>query len=164
MQKAGIDKIHFHFLCRPFFFSHRNQLKHFLGKALKKQAKSVEMINYIFCEDSYLLQFNRQFLQHDTYTDIITFELSTKDQPLLADVYISVERVRENAKLFNSSFKRELHRVIFHGMLHLLGYKDKSNKDSVLMRANEEALLKRYFNVPREKRGKINRFPVKRIK
>jgi len=111
---------------------------------LKKQGKRVEAINYIFCTDEYLLDLNRQHLNHDTFTDIITFELSDKNQPLVSDVYISIHRVRENARSFSTSFNDELHRVIFHGALHLAGYKDKSKKDSALMRQMENKWLSLY--------------------
>ena len=148
MDKAATDKISFHFLTSPFHFAQRSQLKSFLLKQLKKEGKPVEAINYIFCDDNYLLEVNKQYLKHYTYTDIITFELSPKGQPLLSDIYISIERVKENAKLFHTSFKHELHRVIFHGALHLAGYKDKTAKDAEQMRAKEDEYLKRYF-VPR---------------
>lgn len=115
----------------------------------KKEGRKVEAINYIFCTDDYLLELNKTHLNHDTYTDIITFELSGPHQPILSDVYISVERVKENSKLFNATFKRELHRVIFHGALHLCGYKDKSKEQSHQMRSKEEQYLNKYF-VPRD--------------
>jgi rRNA maturation RNase YbeY len=88
---------------------------------------------------------NKTHLNHDTYTDIITFELSPKNEALIADIYISVERVKENAQSFTTSFQKELHRVIFHGALHLCGYKDKSKKQSQLMRFKEEENLILYF-------------------
>jgi probable rRNA maturation factor len=146
------DRIRFHFLVPPFHFSGRSGLKTFLVKRLKKEGKKIDAINYIFCDDAYLLEINRQYLNHDTYTDIVTFELSPKDQPLLSDIYISVERVKENASRLGPSFKNELHRVIFHGMLHLCGYKDKSVEQAELMRNKEEEWLKQYF-VSRETKG-----------
>jgi probable rRNA maturation factor len=115
MRKADIDKIKFHFLSGRFHFENRTELKAFLLRQLKKEGRSVEAINYIFCDDTYLLEMNRQYLKHDSYTDIITFELSPKGQPLVSDIYISTERVQENARLYKSSFKVELHRVIFQG-------------------------------------------------
>ena len=137
--------IHFHYLVPPFHFSNRSGLKRFLYKQLKVEGKSIDSINYIFCDDAYLLQINQQYLKHDTLTDIITFELSPKTQPLLSDIYISVERIKENAKLYQTSFIKELHRVIFHGALHLVGYKDKTKKDSELMRMMENKWLNEYF-------------------
>lgn len=111
---------------------------------LKKEGRSIEAINYIFCTDAYLLEINKTHLKHDTYTDIITFELSGKGDAIISDIYISVERVRENATTFRTSFLDELCRVIFHGALHLAGYKDKSKADSALMRQMEEDWLKLY--------------------
>ena len=148
MGEKQVGFIRFHFLVKPFFFPHRTRLKEFLYKLTHKQGKSVKTINYIFCDDAYLLSLNRSYLQHDTYTDIITFELSEAGDPLLADIYISVERVKENAREFHATFLMELHRVIFHGALHLCGFKDKTEKDVVQMRAMEELMLKQYF-VPR---------------
>ena len=102
--------------------------------------------NYIFCSDDYLLGINQQFLEHDYYTDIITFDLSPSGKaPLEAELYISVDRVKENATTLGQPFYRELHRVIFHGLLHLMGYKDKQKKDQTLMRQMEEKLLTEYF-------------------
>lgn len=148
MNKEASDKIRFHFLNNQFHFPQRTELKSFLLKQLYKEGKQVEAINYIFCDDNYLLEVNKQYLNHDTFTDIITFELSPKSGPLLSDIYISWERVRENAKEFKSTFRRELHRVIFHGALHLAGYKDKTARDEALMRAKEEEYLSSYL-VPR---------------
>jgi rRNA maturation RNase YbeY len=115
---------------------------------LKKEGREIEHINFIFCDDEYLININKQYLNHDTYTDIITFELSKKGAQLLSDIYISVERVKENAKAFNTSLANELHRVIFHGCLHLCGYKDKSREDEGLMREKETYYLREYL-VPR---------------
>jgi probable rRNA maturation factor len=145
MRKKVNTPIRFHFLTDKFHFENRSRLKNFLLKKIKKQGKSVEAINYIFCSDEYLLEVNRQYLNHDNYTDIITFELSQKDQPLLSDIYISVERVKENTEVFKTSFSKELHRVIFHGALHLCGFKDESKQQAHQMRAEEEQLLNRYF-------------------
>ncbi|WP_366206997.1 rRNA maturation RNase YbeY [Flavihumibacter sp. CACIAM 22H1] len=111
----------------------------------KKEKKSLELLNYIFCTDEYLLDINRSFLQHDYYTDIITFELAEKGEPTQGEVYISIDRVRDNAKLHGQSFQRELHRVIFHGALHLCGYRDKTKKEETLMRQKEEEYLSYYF-------------------
>jgi len=141
--------IHFHFLTQPFFFRRRKELKIFLLGLFKKEGKKIKDINYIFCTDKYLLSLNKTHLKHNTYTDIITFELSPKNENLIADIYISVERVKENAQSFVTSFEKELHRVIFHGALHLCGYTDKTKKQSQLMRLKEDENLGLYF-VPRE--------------
>ena len=147
-----MSKIQFHFLTEPFHFANRTKLKKFILDSLRTEGRAVEYINFIFCTDSYLLSLNQGYLGHDTYTDIITFELSPKGHPILSDIYISVERVRENAKQFKTSFGRELHRVIFHGTLHLMGLKDKTNAQAAVMRESEEKYLSAYF-VPRETKG-----------
>lgn len=97
-------------------------------------------INYIFCDDAYLLEKNQTYLQHDTYTDIITFEYSKA--PISGDIFISIERVRENALERNLPFETELHRVMAHGILHLCGYGDKKEEEVRIMRAKEEACIR----------------------
>ena len=99
----------------------------------------------MFTNDKFLHELNRNYLSHDYYTDIITFELSEKNHPIVSEVYISCERVRENAQIHNNGFKEELHRVIFHGILHLCGYKDKAKIQSKRMRGKENHYLKLYF-------------------
>jgi rRNA maturation RNase YbeY len=140
-----INNIQFHYLCDPFHFTNRTKLKFYLKELAKKQKQSIDAINYIFCNDAYLLQINQDYLKHDTFTDIITFQLSKKNEPLLSDIYISVERVKENAKTQKTTFSNELHRVIFHGLLHLCGYKDKTKQDSLIMRQAEDNAIKHYF-------------------
>jgi rRNA maturation RNase YbeY len=142
---ANTDAIHFHFLTKGFTLKNRTPLKAFLLDLFRREGKEADTINYIFCDDEYLLQINKEYLDHDTYTDIVTFELSEKGEDLLSDIYISVERVRANAEIFGTSFTRELHRVIFHGALHLSGYKDKKKEDAQRMREKEEENLERYF-------------------
>lgn len=148
MVQQNKDEIYFHFLTKPFFFPKRKELKSYLHRLFKKEGKAVEQINYIFCTDEYLLSLNKAHLKHNTYTDIITFELSPTGEALVADIYISTERVKENAQTFQTSFQKELHRVIFHGALHLCGYKDKTKEQAQLMRTKEEENLSRYL-VPR---------------
>jgi probable rRNA maturation factor len=144
---AAIDpsRVSFHYLDVSFLFPNRTRLKFFLIEQARKEGFEVDALTYVFCTDAYLLEMNQQYLNHDTLTDIITFPLSAKGQPLLSDIYISVERVRENAASFQAGLQREIHRVIFHGLLHLCGYKDKSKADVKLMREKEELLLDRYF-------------------
>ena len=101
-------------------------------------------LTYIFCSDAHLLPINQQFLDHDTFTDIITFDLSENDRELQGEIYISTERVAENARTFYTTYLRELHRVIFHGALHLCGFKDKTKADSTRMRTEEDACLSDY--------------------
>lgn len=144
-KKADETIIEFHFLKRGFALRDRKKLKLFLSHLFKKEGVSISCLQYIFCSDKYLLQINNDFLKHDYYTDIITFDLSDKGQPKIGEVYISVDRVKDNSKILNEFFKKELHRVVFHGALHLCGYKDKSKADKTLMREMEEIYLNLYF-------------------
>jgi rRNA maturation RNase YbeY len=145
MAKTEIEKLHFHFLVHRFYFPNQPSLKQFVLERLEKENKEVESVNIIFCDDDYLLEINRQYLKHDFLTDIITFELSPRNQPLLSDIYISLPRVKENAKKFGMTFQMELHRVIFHGFLHLLGHTDKTKAAAARMRLAENAWLADYF-------------------
>ncbi len=102
-------------------------------------------INYIFCSDKYLHTINVDYLQHDNYTDIITFDQSDDEKTIEGDIFISVERVSENNETFQTTFEKELLRVMAHGLLHLMGYKDKEEKDITTMRAKEESCLSIYL-------------------
>jgi probable rRNA maturation factor len=135
--------IGFHFL-QATTLNQRQALKDFLRSLFRKEKKALASLTYIFCSDEYLLEINRQHLQHDYYTDIITFEMNAKGQPAIGEIYISVDRVKDNAREFGTSFKEELHRVIFHGALHLCGYKDKNPKQEKEMRAKEGTYLGLY--------------------
>ncbi len=107
----------------------------------KREKREVLNVSYIFCSDAYLLQLNQQYLRHNTLTDIITFDYSEGAKPLEGEIYISIERVKENAQKFKAPFQDELDRVMIHGVLHLIGYKDKKPADKALMRKKEEACL-----------------------
>ena len=125
----------------------KRKLSAYLDGLINKHLKDVKKINlnYIFCTDAYLLAMNQQFLKHDTLTDIITFDMSEGKNELLGEIYISAERVRENAEKFDTTYNDELHRVIFHGALHLCGYGDKKQADKEEMRRMENKCLKQYF-------------------
>lgn len=97
-------------------------------------------LDYIFCDDDYLLNINQQYLDHDTYTDIITFDY-TEEGVISGDIFISIDRLKENASKFKVDFNEELLRVMSHGILHLMGYKDKSEEDSVVMRKKENECI-----------------------
>ena len=116
------------------------KVKKWISEVVTAQGKKVGQIGYLFCDDAYLIEVNRTYLNHDTYTDIITFDYVVGDI-ISGDIMISVERVKENASQFNTSFEQELHRVIIHGVLHLLGQKDKSESEAAEMRKKEEAAL-----------------------
>jgi rRNA maturation RNase YbeY len=144
------NRVRFHFLISSFSFQNRNQLKFFVIELFAKEGFKVEHLNFVFCSDEFLLLLNKSHLNHDTYTDIITFPFSNRGEAVLADIYISVERVKENAARFSQSFQTELHRVIFHGVLHLCGYKDKIHIEKKLMREKESYYLTKYwFHVKR---------------
>jgi rRNA maturation RNase YbeY len=123
----------------------RSRLKAFIPVIFKKNSKKLGSLNYIFCSDKFLLDMNRQFLTHDYYTDIITFDTSEDKTLVSGEIYISVDRVRDNAGQIGASFKEELHRVIFHGALHLCGYRDKSPAEKKQMRKQEELYINTYF-------------------
>ena len=129
----------------PVSLKQRTELKRFIQEIFRREKKKLSSLNYIFCSDRRLLEINRQFLQHDYYTDIITFELSVAGQPIEGEIYVSTDRVRDNASQHKTVFNRELHRVIFHGVLHLCGYKDKTTSQEMLMREKEEHYLSLYF-------------------
>jgi probable rRNA maturation factor len=136
----------FHFLLRKDSLKDRNRLKIFLANLFRKEKTAIESITYIFCSDKYLLHINQRFLQHDYYTDIITFNLSSENEKkVTGEIYISLDRVKENAILLSLPFYKELHRVIFHGALHLCGYKDKTKQQQAQMRGKEDFYLKSYF-------------------
>jgi rRNA maturation RNase YbeY len=132
-----VPTIRFHFE-KNIPLSNRRQLRAVLVRVFKMEKKPVAELNYVFVSDERLLEINRQFLQHDFYTDIITFPLSLPSEPVIAEIYISVDRVRENARNFGLLVQNELLRVIFHGSLHLCGYKDKTPRQVKEMRKMED--------------------------
>jgi len=114
-----------------------------ISKVISSEIKNEGEINYIFCDDEYLLEINQQYLDHDTLTDIISFDYSIGNE-LHGDIFISIERVRDNAADFKVSFDEELKRVMAHGVLHYCGYKDKSENDERVMRDKEEEKMKMF--------------------
>ena len=125
--------------------SERMRLKQYLKTITNRYKKPINSLSYIFCSDKFLSEINRKFLKKNYYTDIITFNLSESDSWIDGEVYISIDRVRENAVNHGVSVNNELHRVIFHGLLHLCGLDDKSAKEEKLMRDEENKCLKEYF-------------------
>lgn len=117
------------------------QLKRWIKETIKVEGYRLNELNYILCSDAYLLEINKQYLDHDTYTDIVTFDNSEKPGTITGDIFISVERTRENAETFKVDADNELHRVMIHGALHLLGYLDKKPADKKLMTAKENEYL-----------------------
>jgi len=131
--------IEFHTV-NEFNLSEPNTVRDWLSKVVDEEQKKTDQLVYIFCDDKYLHKLNVQFLNHDTYTDVITFDESLGNQ-LSGEIYISVERVKENASSFSVSFEEELHRVMVHGLLHLCGYKDKTEEETLEMRRKENYYL-----------------------
>jgi probable rRNA maturation factor len=125
----------------------KKPLRQWISETIQAEGFLLKEIVYIFCSDEYLLHINKQYLNHDTYTDIITFDNSDTDRTIVGDIFISTPRVRENAIKFSCTETDELHRVIIHGALHLLGYKDKTPADKKKMTIKEDFYLnKRSFN------------------
>jgi len=125
--------------------NNRTALKAFIERSLKKEGLRIEALQYIFCSDKFLLGINKTYLQHDYYTDIISFDLSETKGKLIGEVYISIDRVKDNAQTHKTALKEELLRVIFHGALHFCGYMDKKPADIKKMRAQEDKWLKSYL-------------------
>ena len=124
-----------------FKLTEKQRIKRWIEAVVRQQGKKVGAIGYLFCDDEGLLRANQEFLQHDTYTDIITFDYVERGV-VSGDIMISVDRVRENAATYHVTFDHEMRRVIIHGILHLLGQKDKSPADAAAMRKKEEEALK----------------------
>lgn len=126
-----------------FQLENEEKTSNWLQKVANKEGFIVAAINYIFCDDEYLHKINMEYLNHDTYTDIITFDNSEDEdeQVLEGDIFISVERVKENSATLKTTFEQEIHRVMVHGLLHLTGYDDHSAEDKQLMREKEDSAL-----------------------
>ncbi len=118
----------------------RRELKKWLKSVIETEGKKLSDVNYIFCTDDYLLEVNKQYLDHDYYTDIITFDYVEGDE-ISGDIFVSVDRVKDNANEFNVSFDEELRRILVHGVLHLLGYPDKQPEERKKMTAKEDFYL-----------------------
>lgn len=131
------------------FFSEKTRFKlphpiktsRWIKNVISSEGYRLNNLNYIFCSDDYLLEMNLSFLNHNTLTDIITFDHSIEKKTVEGEIYISIDRVRENAKTYSVDFDSELHRVLIHGVLHLMGYKDKTSEHKNQMRKKEEACL-----------------------
>ena len=126
-----------------FELDNETQISNWISAVILSENKKEGDINYIFCDDEYLVQINEQYLDHDTLTDIISFDYSVGNE-LHGDIFISIERVQENAQDFKVTFKEELKRVLVHGVLHYCGYKDKTQQDEQLMRNKEDEKIKMF--------------------
>lgn len=128
-----------------FNLKRKSELKNWIKSVIEKEKRVLGNLNYTFVSDEALLKINIEYLKHNTYTDIITFNYN-EDKKVSGDIFISVDRVKENAEKFEVSFEEELYRVIIHGVLHLCGYKDKTKSDSDLMRRKENQSLKTFLS------------------
>ena len=140
-----MQKIHFYSYDRKCTLKDRKKLKIFIESLFAREKKKLGTLAIIFCSDEHLLGINKEFLKHDFYTDVITFDLSSSKNEIEAEVYLSIDRVKENAKQAGVTFTEEIHRVVFHGALHLCGYKDKKSTEIDLMRQAEKKYLNLYF-------------------
>lgn len=132
-----------HFFSEDLNYRLRNikRIRQWILHTIEKEGEELDTINYIFTTDQYLHKINVDYLNHDTFTDIITFEYNAEEEPILSDIYISLDRCKENAKELNIPLTTEIHRILIHGVLHLLGYKDKNKKDKELMTSKEDYYL-----------------------
>lgn len=140
-----MQKIRFYFHDRKYNIRDRVRIKQTVEYVFYKEKRGLEKLDYIFCSDKYLLKMNRSFLKHDYFTDIITFDLSSTKNKVQGEIYISLDRVIDNARSLKIPIKEELLRVIFHGALHLCGYKDKRKKEALTMREKEDEYLRYYL-------------------
>ena len=124
-----------------FTLKHKTIIRNWLKETIAAEGYTLEELNFIFCSDEYLLGINQQYLDHDTYTDVITFDNAEELKTIAGDIFISIDRIRENAAEFKKDFQNELCRVMVHGTLHLLGYTDKSKADKVRMTGKEDHYL-----------------------
>jgi probable rRNA maturation factor len=127
-----------------FTFKKKGKTKNWLTNVIREEKNSLQYINYIFCSDKYLSELNKRYLHHNTYTDIITFPGLSNPLKISGDIYISIERIKENAEKYQQSFEKELARVMVHGILHLLGYQDKTPRDRELMTRKEDFYLDKF--------------------
>lgn len=141
LQKKGKPVVNFHFADLKSVLPPRKKLKEFLIQLFVSEKTPLSQLDYIFCSDPYLRNINVAYLNHDYNTDIITFPLSEEGESIQGEIYISIDTVKDNAERFKTSFENELLRVIFHGALHLCGYKDKSSSDQKLMTKMEDLYL-----------------------
>lgn len=136
-----MDNIIIHFEDIDHFKLDVDEITTWLNHVAKSENYVLQEVNIIFCSDNYLLHVNKEFLAHDYYTDIITFDNSENKGTIISDIFISVERVRENAQQFKITFQEELHRVMVHGLLHLVGYNDKNDVEKRMMKEKENSYL-----------------------
>jgi probable rRNA maturation factor len=123
----------------------RGEIRKWISTVIDREGKEAQELNFIFCDDNYLSELNFKYLRHKTLTDILTFSLNDGESGLNGDIFISIQRVKENAVKFNQRIEDELHRVMIHGILHLIGYKDKSRIEKIKMREKEDFYLELFL-------------------
>lgn len=133
--------INFHIEDIEIKIQQKLKLKNWLKSVIEAEGFKLADVNYVFCSDDYLLKINIEYLNHDYLTDIITFDNSEQEEMIEGDIFISIDRVKDNAKIFKVSFEHELKRVLVHGILHLCGYSDKTDEEEKLMRSKENHYL-----------------------
>jgi rRNA maturation RNase YbeY len=136
--------VRFSYADRKLSLKGKNLVKQFIATIFLQEKRTPGDLNYVFCSDEFLLDINQRFLNHDYYTDIITFDLSEAPGVVSGEIYISLDRVADNARELKSSFQTETLRVLFHGALHLCGYRDKTKSEIAQMRNKEEQYLRLY--------------------
>ncbi len=141
------QKTFFNYADREASITNKRTLRSFITNIFQMEGKKLERLDYIFCSDEYLLKINQDFLKHDTYTDIVSFDLSTNTKETTGEIYISIDRVKENAIQLKHHFGVELLRVLFHGALHLCGYGDKTKNEMAIMREKENFYIEMYKNL-----------------
>jgi len=129
---------------KNFKISNKKEIRALLKKICKKENKKISFINYVFCSDNRLLEINKKYLNHTSLTDVVTFDFSTNKKNIEGDVYISIDRIKENAKKYKETFKKELLRIIIHGLLHLIGFLDKTKEEKNTMTLKENEYLSLY--------------------
>ncbi len=139
-----MNNVAFYFTDSKIHIKSKKKLKIFITNLFFNEKFVLDKISFIFCSDAYLLNLNRKFLKHDYLTDILTFLNSEATEPIEADVFISVDRIKENAKFYHAQYQNELLRVMIHGVLHLCGYNDKQEHEKVEMRKKEDFYIKSF--------------------
>lgn len=127
-----------------FVLKNQRKTRNWIRQVISNEGYLLKTLNYIFCSDEYLHEINLKYLSHTSFTDIITFDQSDIEMEIEGDIYISIDRVKENSISFNNTFQKELYRVMIHGVLHLLGYSDKSEEEIKVIRIKEDSCLSLY--------------------
>ena len=136
-----LNLVYFHYHDRSLSLLHKRSIREFIGFIFLTEKKKLHRLDYVFCGDDYLLELNKEYLNHNYYTDIITFSLPEIQKTITGEIYISLDRIKENAKKYDVNMRDEVLRVVFHGALHLCGYRDKSRNQIKIMRAKENKYL-----------------------